>query len=119
MLEASSSSLVVKTLGMSLFAFSPSLSIGAATYAIIVFMVPVQKALLDGHIQLAVPSGYQGRIGSLNQMAKGIAALAAFLSGAMARFLGVWLAIVLASDVVTDIGVWSVAELRHHRVEGW
>lgn len=112
-------SIAVKALGMVLFAFAPSLALGVVAFVILSAMSPAQKALLDGYIQLAVPSEYRGRIGSLNQMARGVAALAAFLAGVMVQFLGIWLAIVAAGVLIAFIGVWALAGLRHHRIEGW
>ncbi len=98
------SSIAIKALGMVLFAFSPSLAIGLVAFVILSATSPAQKALLDGYIQLAVPSEYRGRIGSLNQMARGVAALAAFLAGVMVHFLGIWLAIVAARVVIAASG---------------
>lgn len=112
-------SIGIKALGMVLFAFSPSLALGMGAFMILYAMSPVQKALLDGYIQLAVPSEYRGRVGSLNQMTRGLAALAAFLAGVMVQFLGVWLAIVAAGVLIAVIGVWSLVGLRYNRIEGW
>ena len=112
-------SIGIKALGMVLFAFAPSLALGLVAFIILSAMSPAQKALLDGYIQLAVPSEYRGRIGSLNQMARGVAALAAFLAGVMVQFLGIWLAIVVAGVLIAGIGVWALAGLRRHRIEGW
>ena len=112
-------SIGIKALGMVLFAFAPSLALGLVAFIILSAMSPAQKALLDGYIQLAVPSEYRGRIGSLNQMARGVAALAAFLAGVMVQFLGIWLAILAGGIVIAGIGGWALAGLRHHRIEGW
>lgn len=112
-------SIAIKALGMVLFAFAPSLALGLVAFVILSAMSPAQKALLDGYIQLAVPSEYRGRIGSLNQMARGVAALTAFLAGVMVQVLGIWLAIVAAGVLIAFIGVWALAGLRHHRIEGW
>lgn len=112
-------SIAIKALGTILLAFSPVLAVGVVAFAICIAMSVTQKPLLDGYIQLAVPSEYRGRIGSLNQMARGVAALAAFLAGVMVQFLGIWLAIVAAGVLIAFIGVWALAGLRHHRIEGW
>ena len=109
----------IKTLSILFFTFSPSLAVGAVAFFILSATSPAQKALLDGYIQLAVPSEYRGRIGSLNQMARGVAALAAFLAGAMVHFLGIWLAIVAAGVIIAGIGVWSLTGFRRHRIEEW
>ena len=109
----------IKALGMLLFAFSPSLGLAVFAYGVLSATSPSQKAILDGYLQLAVPSEYRGRIGSLNQMARGIAALAAFLAGVLAQLFGVWVAIVAAAVVVVFIGIWAMLGLRHYQVEGW
>ena len=113
------SSMGVRALGMVLFAFAPSLAVGLVAFMVLYAMSPAQKALLDGYIQLAVPSEYRGRVGSLNQVTRGLAALAAFLAGAMVQFLGIWLAIVAAGALIAGVGVWSLLGLRRHRIEGW
>ena len=113
------SSMGVRALGMVLFAFAPSLAVGLVAFMILYAMSPAQKALLDGYIQLAVPSDYRGRVGSLNQVTRGLAALAAFLAGVMVQFLGIWLAIIAAGTLIAGVGVWSLLGLRYHRVEGW
>lgn len=112
-------SIAVQALGMVLFAFAPSLALGLVAFTIMSAMSPAQKALLDGYVQLAVPSEYRGRIGSLNQMTRGVAALAAFLAGVMVQFLGIWLAIVGAGVLIAGIAVWALAGLGRHRIEGW
>ena len=112
-------SIVVKALGVLLLAYAPSLEIGVVAYAILSAMSPAQKALLDGYVQLVVPADYRGRVGSLNQMARGLAALAALLAGLMVYLLGIWLAIVIASFVIAAIAFWSLVGLRNHQIDEW
>jgi MFS family permease len=112
-------SVAVLGLGMVAFALAPTLGFAIAAFALIGAMLPVQKALTDGYIQLAVHDEYRGRVGSLIQMTRGVSSLSALLAGTMAQFLGVEIAIAIAGVTVAAGALWSFSTFRRYGVDGW
>ena len=106
-------------LAMIAFALAHTLGLAIAAFVMIGAMLPVQKAITDGYIQLAVAGDYRGRVGSLIQMTRGVSSLSALLAGATAQLLGVQVAIAIAGAVVAVGALWSFRTFRHYGVDGW
>jgi MFS family permease len=114
-----SASVALLSEGMIAFAVAPSLPLAMGAFVVIGSTLPIQKALTDGYIQLAVAGEYRGRIGSLMQMTRGVSSLSTFLGGATAQFLGVETAIMLAGVSVAGWAVWSFRTFKRYGVDGW
>jgi len=111
----------VAVLGVAMIAFAaaPTLGLAIAAFVVIGAMLPIQKALTDGYIQLAVAEEFRGRVGSLIQMTRGVSSLSALLAGAMAQFLGVEIAIAIAGATVSAGALWSFRTFKRYGVDGW
>jgi hypothetical protein len=116
---ALSAALLVMGLAMIVFALAPVIGVAVGAFAVAGAAVPAMKAASDGYIQLAVANEFRGRIGSLNQITRGVSSLSAFLAGASAQFLGVQTAILLAAACVIVIALWSTTTFRKYPVDGW
>ena len=105
--------------GMAVFAFSPSLAVAVAAYAVIGATGPVGKPVSDGYMQLAVDPAYRGRVGSLTQVLRGLGGLSALLAGGIAQLAGVESALVFAAVITGMISIWLLLIFKQHGVDGW
>ena len=105
------------SVGMVAFAFSPSLAVAVAAFAVIGATGPVGKAVSDGYMQLAVDSAYRGRVGSLTQVSRGFEGLSAFLAGGIAQVVGVESALVFAAVITGTIAIWLLLSFKRYGVD--
>ena len=101
------------------FAFAPVLVAAVVAFGIAGAAQPAMKAASDSYVQLAVPDEYRGRIGSLNQITRGLSSVAAVLAGTSAELWGVRIAILIAAGLVIVVAYWSFVAFRKYPVDGW
>ena len=110
---------MMMSVGMAVFAFSPSLAVAVGAYAFMGATGPASKAVSDGYMQLAVDPAYRGRVGSLTQVLRGLTGLSALLAGGIAQVIGVQGALVFAAVIIGVTAIWLLLGFKQYGVEGW